>query len=174
MEAQMKAWFVLMLVSSAALADDGALLRCRALADGPARLSCYDAIPALPATPAPAGGQALQAAQGGVAGPAAPAAAAPVYAPSREQLEQAFGKEPAALQALRLASLDSHIVGAFDGWVANQTIRLANGQLWRVVDGSDDMLEANNPKVTLQRGLLGAIYLDIDGAHRRPRVQRLQ
>ncbi len=167
----MKALFALMLVSSAALADDGALLRCRALADGPARLSCYDAIPA---TPAPAGGQALQAGQGGTGGPAAPAAAAPVYAPSREQLEQAFGKEPAALQPLRLASLDSHIVGAFDGWVANQTIRLANGQLWRVVDGSDDVLEANNPKVTLQRGLLGAIYLDIDGAHRRPRVQRLQ
>ncbi|MBJ7308868.1 hypothetical protein ACFOLJ_00625 [Rugamonas sp. CCM 8940] len=170
----MKALFVLMFVSSAALADDGALLRCRALADGPARLSCYDAIPA---TLPPPGGQPLQAGQAAPSGQAAPAAAAPYapqYAPSREQLEQAFGKEPPALQPLRLASLDSHIVGSFDGWVANQTIRLANGQLWRVVDGSDDVLDAQNPKVTLQRGLLGAIYLDIDGAHRRPRVQRLQ
>ena len=58
--------------------------------------------------------------------------------------------------------------------MANQTIRLANGQLWRVVDGSDDVLDADSPAATLQRGLLGAIYLDIDGAHRRPRVQRVE
>ncbi|PHV04910.1 hypothetical protein CSQ96_23265 [Janthinobacterium sp. BJB412] len=156
----MKALFALMFVSSAALADDGALLRCRALADAPARLSCYDAIPALAGGPAGPLGQVVPA--------AAPAA------PSRAQLEQAFGQEPPALQPLRLAALESRIDGPFDGWVANQTIRLANGQLWRVVDGSEDVLDANNPKVTLQRGLLGAIFLDIDGAHRRPRVQRLR
>lgn len=156
----MKALFALMFVASAALADDGALLRCRALADAPARLSCYDAIPA-------AAGPA-----GAAPGPFAPAAAP--AAPSRAQLEQAFGQEPAALQPLRLAALESRIDGPFDGWVANQTIRLANGQLWRVVDGSDDVLDVDNPRVTLQRGLLGAIFLDIDGAHRRPRVQRLR
>jgi hypothetical protein len=157
----MKALFALMFVSSVALADDGALLRCRALADGPMRLSCYDAIPAAP-TPA---GQATPSSQG---------VTAQRFAPSREELEQAFGKEPPALQPLRLDSLDSHIEGDFDGWVANQQIRLANGQVWRVVDGSDDVLRAHNPKVTLQRGLLGAIFLDIDGAHRRARVQRLK
>jgi hypothetical protein len=153
----MRTALLLLLVSGAALADDAALLRCRALPDGPQRLACYNAIVA-----APAGANA-----------GAPFAA-PALAPSREQLEQAFGKEPPALQALRLASLTTRVAGRFDGWVANQTIRLANGQLWRVVDGSDDVLDADSPGATLQRGLLGAIYLDIDGAHRRPRVQRVE
>ncbi|SFM84918.1 hypothetical protein [Rugamonas rubra] len=159
----MRTALMLLLVSGAALADDAALLRCRALPDGPQRLACYNAIVVAPAGSGPAVG----------ANAGAPFAA-PAQAPSRAQLEQAFGKEPPALQAMRLASLTTRVAGRFDGWVANQTIRLANGQLWRVVDGSDDVLDADSPAATLQRGLLGAIYLDIDGAHRRPRVQRVE
>jgi len=46
----MKALFALLLVSSAAAADD-ALLRCRAITDSTARLACYDAMPATAAVP---------------------------------------------------------------------------------------------------------------------------
>src|SRR6266545_3125293 len=37
--------FPLLLLSSAALADDAALLRCRGIAEAAARLACYDALP---------------------------------------------------------------------------------------------------------------------------------
>ena len=43
-----KAWkqlFPLLLLSTAALADDAALLRCRGIAEASARLACYDALP---------------------------------------------------------------------------------------------------------------------------------
>ena len=45
----------LLLLSGAALADDAAITKCRALGDGAARLACYDAIP-VGARPQPATG----------------------------------------------------------------------------------------------------------------------
>lgn len=129
----MKTFLALMFVCGAALADDGAILRCRQLPDGPQRLACYNAIavpshPALPVAPA--------------AAPAAPA-----------------------------KDVVTSIAGPFEGWIGGQVIRLANGQAWRVVDGSEDVLSLRDPKVTIQRGMLGATFLDIEGAHRSPRVQ---
>jgi len=174
--AAMKTMFALMLVSGAALADDAAMLRCRQVADGPARLACYDAIP-LPVTVAPSTAGAI------VGAPAASAAAAPqtaaaagvvVAAPSRADMENMFGREPAILHAQRLETLETSIDGDFDGWVAGQRIRLANGQVWKVVDGSEDTVDLHNPNVTIKRGLFGAIFLDIDGAHRNPKVQRVK
>lgn len=167
----MKALFALMLVSGAALADDAALLRCRQLADGPARLTCYDAIPlpvTVPLAPRPAAGAAPAAA------PAAAAAGVVLAAPSRLDMEQMFGREPAVLNAQRLDAIETTIDGDFDGWVPGQRIRLANGQVWKVVDGSDDIMELHNPKVTVKRGLFGAIFLDIEGAHRNPKVTRVK
>jgi hypothetical protein len=162
----MKALLVLMFFSGAALADDAALLRCRELADGPGRLACYNAIPVV-AKP--------------VAGPAGAAPAmvtvAPGYAvaaPARADLENMFGRETSVMKSIQLNELETSIAGPFDGWVAGQRIRLANGQVWKVVDGSDDVMELRDPKVTIKRGLLGAIFLDIEGAHRNPKVQRVQ
>ena len=177
----MKALFALMLVSGAALADDAALLRCRQVAEGPARLACYDAIPLpvrVPLSALPAGALAAPATPAGAAAtPSAASAAATgvvVAAPTRADMEQMFGREPAVFNAQRLESLESHIEGDFDGWVPGQRIRLANGQVWKVVDGSDDIMELHNPKVTVKRGLFGAIFLDIDGAHRNPKVSRVK
>lgn len=146
----MKVLFALMLVSTAALADDAALLKCRQLEDGPVRLACYNAIPL------------------GV--PAAPAAAATTAAvPAKPDLVQTFGREA---ESARLQAIESMIVGEFDGWVPNQRIRLANGQVWRIADGSDEQLSLLNPRVKLERGAMGAIYMDIDGAKTAPRVKR--
>jgi hypothetical protein len=166
----MKSSFILLFVSGAALADDTALLHCRSVADGPARLACYNAIPVGVSAAAP------------VALPAAatvtPAAQQQVVympaAPAREDLERMFGKEPPAWKDARLKSIATRIDGNFDGWTGNQQIHLANGQVWKVVDGSDDQLDVSNPKVTVRRGLLGSIFLDIDGAHRMPKVLRVQ
>lgn len=181
----MKALFALMLVSGAALADDAAMLRCRQVAEGPARLACYDAIPlpvtvplsSLPAGALAAPGAAGQAASPAVSAPSAASAAAAgvvVAAPTRADMEQMFGREPAVFASMRLEALETHIEGDFDGWVPGQRIRLANGQVWKVIDGSDDIMDLHNPKVTVKRGLFGAIFLDIDGAHRNPKVSRVK
>jgi hypothetical protein len=156
----MKALFVLMFVSSAALADDTALLQCRQLADGPGRLACYNAIPVGTATVAAA---LVAAAPGSVAA-----------APAKADMEQIFGRETVVMKSLQLEQIETSIAGHFDGWVPGQLIRLANGQVWRVVDGSEDFMQLQNPKVTVRRGMLGAIFLDIEGAHRDPKVQRVE
>jgi hypothetical protein len=156
---------------SAWAADDAALLRCRGVADTATRVACYDAIPL---------------AQQGAAATATTAAAtpAPVAVPQnaaakREADIAAFGAaqgEPALRAKDKpLQSYDTTIAGRFDGWEPNQTIKLANGQAWRVVDGSiGTMRAAVNPKVTVRKGLLGAIFLDIDGAYQSPKVMRVQ
>ncbi len=146
----MKSLLALMLVSSAAMADDGAMLRCRQLADGPARLMCYDAIPL-----------------------GAPPAAAVTAPPAKVELERSFGAETLST-TIKLDSIDSSIVGNFDGWVPRQRIRLANGQVWMINDDSQEDLSLVNPKVKVERGLMGAIYMDIDGARTAPRVKRIK
>lgn len=170
----MKVLFALMLVSTAASADNADLLKCRQLEDGPVRLACYNAIPASVAAPVAAAPAAAPAS----AAAAARVAAAPAYdtvaAPTKAQMEQMFGQEPPLLKQFRLETIETTIPGHFDGWVSGQRIRLANGQIWKVVDGSDDIMEARDPKVVVKRGLLGAIFLDIDGAHRLAKVQRAQ
>ncbi|SHN44131.1 hypothetical protein SAMN05192549_12044 [Duganella sacchari] len=165
----MKALFALMLVSTAALADDAALLKCRQLEDGPVRLACYNAIPANPMAPATPVAAAATAAR-----PAGAAAYTTVPQPTPAEMAAMFGVEPEMLKSVRLQTLETSIAGPFDGWVRGQRIRLANGQVWKVVDDTEDVVELMNPKVTVKRGLLGAIFLDIEGAHRNPKVQRVQ
>ena len=153
----MKKLLLLLAVCGPVLADDAATLHCRTLKDGPARLACYDAMPVGAAPTA--------------------ALAAPVTV---EQQKQAFGMEGKqkravdAVSAPQLATLSSHIPGKFEGWQPGQTITLANGQRWKVFDGSDGVVVGKDLKATLVRGMLGAIYLDIDGASRSPKVVRIQ
>ncbi|TFW20490.1 hypothetical protein [Duganella callida] len=171
----MKVLYALMLVSSAALADDAALLKCRQLDDGPVRLACYNAIPVNPAAPAAAAASTGTGAVPRAAAPGAPAVGyTTVAAPTQDELAAMFGREPDVLKSMRLQSIETTIPGHFDGWVRGQRIRLANGQVWKVVDDTEDVVELVDPKVTVKRGLLGAIFLDIDGAHRNPKVQRVQ
>lgn len=157
----MKALIALMVVSGSALANDAAIMQCRSQADGPARLACYDAIKVGAAAPA------QRAAPG-------TASAAPAAQPTRRELEQSFGME--ALKPVpKLDEVESHIEGTFDGWRANQQIRLANGQVWRVVDDSNGVTKSmTNPAVKVVRGALGAIYLEIDGTNQSPKVRRVQ
>ncbi|GAB3413852.1 hypothetical protein NX774_00840 [Massilia agilis] len=153
-----KALYLLLLVSGAAFADDAALQKCRALADAATRLSCYDAIPLGQAAPATA---AL--------------AAAPAAAPSRTP-EQNFGMEAVKKQAdEQPKSIESTIAGTFDGWRPGSQIKLANGQVWKVVDGSEAVLAPlQNPKVKVSRNFFGTIFLEIEGTNQSPKVRRVQ
>ncbi len=148
-----------------AAVDDGALRQCRALADVAARVACYDAIPlGQPAAAVPAAQRAAEQA----------AQQAARQADARQRAIDSFGIPGGVRKETRVDSYDTHIAGRFDGWEGGQVIRLANGQAWRVVDGSVDTLDLKDPKVTVRGGLSGAVFLDIDGANRAPRVQRVQ
>ncbi|UQV45093.1 hypothetical protein KIV45_25840 [Janthinobacterium lividum] len=148
---------MLLFVSGAALADDTAMLQCRSLADIASRVKCYDAIPL------------------GAAAPVTPVTAAP----TAQQREQSFGMEtvkaPKADGPEENKSISSSIAGKFDGWSGNELIKLSNGQVWRIVDGSSATLAPqNNPKVTVERNFIGTFFLTIEGTNNSPKVRRVQ
>jgi hypothetical protein len=170
----MKSLLVLMLVSSAALADDGAMRRCRQLSDAPARLSCYDAISlGVPASASTATATAAPAAT--AAAPLSSAAPVAAAVSTRARLEQDFGKEQMSSPD-RIDRIETTVSGEFEGWVPNQRIRLANGQVWKISDDSSEEIFTvlKNPKVVIARGALGAIFMDIDGARTAPKVKRVK
>ena len=74
----------------------------------------------------------------------------------------------------RVQELVTRYEGLFDGWRPNDRIRLANGQVWQVVDDSSGVYALKNPKVTIKRGALGRFVLDIDGAAKMPGVRRVE
>jgi hypothetical protein len=147
-------------ISTAAWGDDAGMRRCRAIAEAPARLACYDALP-LATQPGPG------------ASPAPVRATPPAPTPRAHASPEAqFGL--AQPPAEELPAIESHVPGLFPGWRPNERIGLANGQVWQVVDESSSLLQRSNPKVTVRRGALGAFYLDIEGDNRSPRVRRVQ
>jgi hypothetical protein len=150
----------LLSVSGAALADDAAILKCRALGETQARLACYDRIPV----------GAQPAAALATTATTAPAAAAPAAT-----AEQRFGLEQVKRKEAEPQSIESTIEGDFSGWEAGAQIRLANGQVWRVVDGSSAVLSPmKNPKVKVTRNILGTLFLEIEGTNNSPKVRRVR
>lgn len=150
---------VLALLSSAttlqAQALGSELKACRQLTEATARLACYDAVK-LPAETA--------------------AAAAPKAAPTLAEQTAAFGREavkaaPSAPPPLE--RIESRIPGKFTGWEPNGRVTLENGQVWRIVDGSEAMYSLTNPKATVQRSLLGAYFLQVEGVGFQAKVVRV-
>ncbi|MBC8022806.1 MAG: hypothetical protein H7Y14_06785, partial [Burkholderiales bacterium] len=87
---------------------------------------------------------------------------------------QEFGMEQRAPAVAPPATMESSIPGRFEGWGPNERIKLANGQVWQVVDGSKAVLDLNNPKVVIRRGMMGGYFLELEDTNRSPRVRRLQ
>jgi hypothetical protein len=147
----------LLLAAQAAFADDAALLHCRSLSEAGARLACYDAIPV---------------ARAGAPAPAASArASAPAPAP-----EQSFGMEAVRkAEAETPKFIETAIPGKFEGWGPNTQFKLANGQVWRVVDGSSaDLAPMQDPKVRIVRNVFGTMFLEIAGTNNSPKVRRVR
>ena len=143
------------------------LRSCRALQDAPARLGCYDNLPlpaqsTLPATRAAA-----------AAPPVAAVTAAPAEpTPSPAGLEASFGLQgPARAEA---AAVRSNVAGRFDGWGPKSRIRLTNGQIWEVTDGSRVSVWLLDPKVVVRRAALGSFMLEVEGLTQAVRVQRVE
>lgn len=97
---------------------------------------------------------------------ATPAAAAP--APKVE-----FGFEARTWEQGPQA-VESRIVGLFEGWEPNARIRLENGQVWQVIDGSRGAARLRDPKVKVTRGTFGTFFLEIEGKNQAPRVRRVE
>lgn len=148
---------LLLFVSGAALADDAAVLKCRALPDAASRLACYDAMPL--------GGRLV----------AAPAPA-PAIAPAPAPAIAGFGSETVKRKVDELPkSMESTIVGEFDGWGPNTRVRLANGQVWRVIDDSSAVLpRRTNTKVRIERNLFGTLFLNVEGTNSSAKVRRVE
>jgi hypothetical protein len=144
----MKAMLLLLSISGVALADDAALLRCRGIADTSARLACYDAL--VVQTPEEKTRQA-----------------------ETSQRER-FGLASQSGKATEPEAIESTIPGHFEGWFPGASIRLANGQVWQVNDGSSGVHYIDNPKVRIRHGVFSAYYLEIEGTNRSPRVSRVQ
>lgn len=129
----------MLLVPSAAFADDSGLLRCRSISDATARLACYDAL---------------------------------VPTPAPDVQRQRFGLQAPPADAVQ--AIASHIPGTFQGWEPKSRIRLANGQVWEISDGSRGAFQLVDPKVRIRRGVLGSFFLEIDGHNASPRVKRIE
>ena len=72
-------------------------------------------------------------------------------------------------------TLQSHIVGRFEGWKANSTITLANGQVWQITDGSSAYFpRLSDPKVRIRTGMFGALYFEVEGENHMARVRRIK
>ena len=55
-----------------------------------------------------------------------------------------------------------------------QALQLTNGQTWKIVDDSTAAYRLNNPKVTIEPGMLGSYFMKIDGVAQTPRVERVR
>ena len=134
-----KSLILLLFVSSAALADDSAVLKCRALPEAAGRLACYDAMP-------------LGAAPGANFG------------------SETIKKKPDELPA----AMDSTVAGEFDGWGPNSRIKLANGQVWRIIDDSSAVLpRRSDTKVRIARNVFGTMFLSVEGTNQSAKVRRV-
>jgi hypothetical protein len=145
-----------LMASSAALADDTAMRACRTVTESDARLNCYDKI------------------ELGTATASRPAAPAPALTP-----QQSFGlpAAPLAVQARpeKIDSIDSTIVGNFDGWGPATTFKLANGQRWKIVDGSEAILpNSDHQHIKIKRNFLGTLFMEVQGSNQSPKVRRVE
>jgi hypothetical protein len=72
-------------------------------------------------------------------------------------------------------SIESTIVGRFDGWTPGSRIKLANGQVWRIIDGSEAVLAPmDNPKVRIVRNVFGTMFLEVEGSNNTAKVKRVE
>jgi len=170
-------------VTAQPISVEAEMKRCRAISDRQARFECYDAIVLPAAAPASRGAPVAGAAPAGpvVGATAVPAAGtvgasaptAPGAAGTSAHQHREFGLPERPVSAL-VQSIDSFIEGPFDGWVAGARLRLANGQVWEIVDGSSASYQLRDPKVRVSRGLLGSFFISIEGVAQSPRVRRIQ
>lgn len=148
------------------------LQRCPSIEDPAARLACYDAL-LPPTTPGPRSPSAQTAPAPATAPVAAAAVALPAQAGRQPESDASFGL-PERGRAADVQAIESSTGPGFVEWGPNERIRLQNGQVWQVTDGSRGTLRHVPSKVTVRKGLLGAYFMEFQGMNRSPKVERVQ
>jgi acyl-CoA reductase-like NAD-dependent aldehyde dehydrogenase len=73
---------------------------------------------------------------------------------------------------IEYTTVESRIVGEFQGWQRGTTFRLENGQRWQVTDGEEYVHpRMSAPAAKIVPGLLGSFWLVVDGATRKVKVR---
>ncbi|MDR7335233.1 hypothetical protein [Roseateles asaccharophilus] len=153
---------LLLVLAGPAFGQDASLQRCRVIADTTARLACYDALAdARPKPPAAAAAPMT---------PVAPVAAAPAPAPKPADTFGLPVKRPKG----EPETVQSSVGADFAGWGPNQSIKLANGQVWQIIDGTSVSMPRGARNVSVRRGMFGAFHLDFEGLNTSPKVKRLE
>jgi hypothetical protein len=145
---------------------------CRAIADPAARLACFDHAAATPS-----GGAGTATAATAAAAPASEPPPAPLLTP-----QQQFGLPERAVVAQEVAAgtrsadankVDATVTKVVTAADRRQVYTFDNGQVWRQLTHSGDILAKAGDAATISRGLLGSYWLQIKGG-RGCKVSRLQ
>jgi hypothetical protein len=136
-------------------ADDAALARCREITD-------------------PAARPAFQAREAPQAKPPAEQFGLENRAPPPKTMTEQFGLEDRGPPPKMLGQIDTRVLGTFEGWWPDAFIKLVNGQVWQVTDGTSRFYQLESPNVTISRGFGGAFYLNVAGDKWTVRVRRVQ
>lgn len=69
-------------------------------------------------------------------------------------------------------TVQTRLLGEFQGWQTGTVFNLENGQRWRVESGSYiTSPEAGPRKVRIVPGLMGSFFLEIEGVRQRPKIK---
>jgi hypothetical protein len=98
---------------------------------------------------------------------------------SLPQGEAAFGAEEqlhAAVEVMQAvpSKIRSRVTGAFEGWSGHTRFCLDNGQVWQQAEHGVFSVNLTNPAIVIEKGLLGAFFLHLEGYGSRVKVKRLK
>ena len=68
----------------------------------------------------------------------------------------------------------SSIAGELRGWSVGTLFTLANGETWRVTEGSYSVRPVSNPAVILRPGVISGWYMEVEGHPVKAKVRRLK
>ncbi|MBZ2206677.1 hypothetical protein [Massilia soli] len=97
-----------------------------------------------------------------------------VKKPSAEQKREVAEKAFGLTVKPDIETIQSVIPGSFTGWESDQRIKLANGQVWQIVDDGNGFIAGKDLKATVARGAVGAMYIEIEGLRQSLRVKRIK
>ena len=70
--------------------------------------------------------------------------------------------------------VQSEIRGEFRGWQKGDKIRLENGQVWEVIDGTLAIPPTPLAKITIEPGFMGSWLMKVEGYNASARVRRVR
>jgi thioesterase domain-containing protein len=72
-------------------------------------------------------------------------------------------------------TIDTHIVGHFDGWNKNLELTMANGQQWQVIDPEPHSCRpSENTEVKIKPSLMGSWLMYVPSCYENAHVKRLR